>query len=76
MPLISKAFAPDRLFDWHRQVNLSFLYNEELKLSTMAEVQQLRAHAASVGQELLVACQRRGWKDRDTEAIAGLILQM
>jgi hypothetical protein len=66
-------FAVDFSVPQKGQVNLSFLHNEELKLSTMAEVQQLRAHAASVGRELLLACQRRGWKDRDTEAIAGLI---
>ena len=57
-------------------VNLTFLHNEESKLSTMVEAQQLRAHATSVGLELLQACQRRGWNNRDIEAIVGLIQQM
>ncbi len=69
-------FAVDFSAPQKGQVNLSFLHNEESKLSTVAEVQQLRAHAASVGQELLSACQRRGWSDRDTAAIAGLIQRM
>ena len=69
-------FAVDFSVSEKGQVNLNFLHNEKSKLSTMVEVQQLRAHAASVGQELLLACQRRGWNDRDTEAIASLIQQM
>lgn len=58
------------------EVNLTFLHNEESKLSTIAEIRQLRVHAVSVGQELLLACQRRGWNDRDTAAITSLIQQM
>jgi len=69
-------FAVDFSVALKGQVSLAFLHNEELRLSTMADVQQLRAHAASVGQDLLLACQRRGWNDRDTEAIADLIQQM
>jgi hypothetical protein len=69
-------FAVDFSVSQKGQVNLTFLHNEEPKLSTMAEVQQLRAHAVSVGQDLLSACQRRGWSDRDTQTIASLVQQM
>jgi hypothetical protein len=69
-------FAVDFSVPQKGQVNLTFLHNEESKLFALVDVQQLRAHAASVGQELLLACQRRGWNDRDTDAIVGLIQQM
>jgi hypothetical protein len=69
-------FAVDISMAQKGLVSLSFVHNEESKLFTVAEVKHLQAHAVSIGRDLLLACQRKGWNNGDTEAIASLIQQM
>jgi hypothetical protein len=69
-------FAVDISMPQKGLANLNFVHNDESKLFTVAEVKHLRAHAVSVGRELLLACQQKGWNNKGTEAIASLIQQI
>jgi hypothetical protein len=69
-------FAVDISMPQKGLASLSFVHNEESKFSKVAEIKHLRKHAVSVGRDLLLACQQRGWSNGDTEAIANLLQQI
>jgi hypothetical protein len=69
-------FAVDISMSQKGLVNLSFVHEETSEISKTVDVRQLLAHGDSVSKALLSKCQRKGWDNNDTDALARLIRQM